>query len=205
MFSAVALVVLAVVVRVVMTVLRKRRHARDEEDAAYFEKAGQYDDEYARADSPHGGALKDGEPYYGQTANPSMAQLTTAAAADAYPDRTLHYGFDDAAGSPPAAGVEYPPGTAYAAAAASHGAYQYPYAYPAPPQAYAYDGSGSGAYGYEPAERVSPGAHPFADPSNVVRPAGAPPVQVVVTAPQAHAAGRESVYAMDGADGGEAQ
>lgn len=215
-FTAIGLVVLAAVVGTVTYFVRKHKHTRDEEDAAYFEKDDQDGDYFGSAASPHGasaqadgGVSASSEAYYGHGRNPSMAQVMTPAAPDAYPDRTLHYGYSDTSSTGASAGVEYPPGTAYAAAAASNGAYQYQYQYPYSnftQYTYAYNNTGA----HDSQERVSPGPHPFADPSNVVKPAGAPPIQVVVTAPPASGLEsdpiRESVYAMDDVLGlGEAQ
>ena len=205
-FTAVGLVALAAIAAIGMHIMRRRSHAKDEEDAAYFEKYSSDHDDLT-SNSPHGASVGDGagataDAYYAHGKNASLAQITTPAASDAYPDRSLHYGYGDASasasGAATGAGVDLPPGTAYAAAANSQGTYQYPYQYPyqsqsqaqyqssypyAAQSSYPYTAGNNDAAAYSSQERVSPGPHPFADPTNAVKSAGAPPVQVVVTSP----------------------
>ena len=86
----------------------------------------------------------------------NLSSATRPAAADAYPDRAYHYGTagNDVYAAPQQ--YEYPPGTAYAAAA--QGAQ------------YQYQGN---AGGYAVA---ASGNHPYAHSQNNYRPAAAPPV-----------------------------
>ncbi|KAJ2985869.1 hypothetical protein NUW54_g10001 [Trametes sanguinea] len=102
---------------------------------------------------------------------PTMAEYTESQPMD------FNYGATAATG---AAGVGYPPGTAYARAQAQQG------------QQYQYDGhqydTQAGAYGadysaqyqeayYDPRRSPNSASHPYADPRNSPRADGAPPVQ----------------------------
>ena len=115
-FSVLAVGGIAVVAFVIFKVIKRRAQARDEEDDIYFEK-------YNAQDPPFNSTLSASH----GPSDSSYNVATTAATADAYPDRTTHYG---AAGigaykaSQPYA-ADYPPGTAYAAVAQSGEQYQY--------------------------------------------------------------------------------
>ncbi|KAI0959710.1 hypothetical protein AcW1_004459 [Taiwanofungus camphoratus] len=158
-FTVVGLLVAGGVVAIVMYVVRHRKRLRDDEDAVYFEK-----------DNGHNGYMD--SPYAGGD-NPSVAEMMTPAASDAYPDRTTHYGIMSAAedDKPRDSIVEYARGTAYAAARVQAG----PYQYTGQPGGY---GGGYTNMHYAPQPSVSPGTHPFADPNNLSRPGRAPPVFV---------------------------
>lgn len=158
-----ALVVIGIIIASTIF-LKRRRRRRDEEDEVYFEK---YQSEPRLNDSsPNLGTI----PGLGESTHDLAA---VHARADAYPDRAIHHGWtaaDMEYNSPQEYGVEYPPGTAYAAAQSQHQGHQYQYA-----------GQTGTAYsnanqGYGATSRTSPGPHPFADPNNVARRPVAPPV-----------------------------
>ncbi len=149
-FTIIAIVALAIIVYVVLKVVRRRSRLRHEEEDVFFEK------------------YNDPEPPL-NTSGPNDSSYdiaTTAAHASAYPDRSMHYGTAGGAAAfenPNQYGMEYPPGTAYAAAQTG--------------SQYQYSGQ---AGGYDPttgyaAPSTGPG-HPFADPGNVSRAGMAPPV-----------------------------
>ncbi|KAI0700757.1 hypothetical protein BC835DRAFT_1326273 [Cytidiella melzeri] len=137
----------AIVGYVVFKLVRRQSRLRDEEEDVYFEK-------YQEQDPPFqsGGA---NESSY------NIASATQPASTAAYPDRSMHYGAppptQQAYADPQQYGMQYPPGTAYAAAA-----YGTPYLYHG-------DGGGYGA-------ASAPGNHPFAHPENSGRPLAAPRV-----------------------------
>ncbi|PSR93716.1 hypothetical protein PHLCEN_2v4611 [Hermanssonia centrifuga] len=149
-FTIIAIVAVAIIAYVVLKVVRRRSRLRHEEDDVFFEK------------------YNDPEPPL-NTSGPNDSSYdiaTTAAHASAYPDRSMHYGTAGGAAAfenPDQYGMEYPPGTAYAAAQTG--------------SQYQYSGQ---AGGYDPttgyaAPSTGPG-HPFADPGNVSRAGMAPPV-----------------------------
>ncbi|KAH9927168.1 uncharacterized protein BXZ73DRAFT_102756 [Epithele typhae] len=183
-FSVAGIVALGAVIFGV--VLHKRRAARlqDEEDMTYFEK-------YNPNGAPTPNSASGNASENGGTRSPTAMSFnggpdpdnlnelpaTTAAATDAYPDRAMHYGngyhYDYAHHQAPAAAatmdyardrygshaVDYPP-----AAAAGYDITQYP----------GYEGYVNQEY----IPRVQSPNHPFADPSNMTRVAGAPQVTV---------------------------
>ncbi|KAI0089118.1 hypothetical protein BDY19DRAFT_944247 [Irpex rosettiformis] len=128
--------------------IKRRSRLRDEEEDVYFEK-------YQDPDPPFHGSGGANDTSY------NISSATQPAATDAYPDRSMHYGAtqpaQDMYADPTQYGIQYPPGTAYAAAA--HGA---PYQY----------GGDNGSYGAAPTSAN----HPFSHPENNNRPAIAPRV-----------------------------
>ncbi|KAI9001349.1 hypothetical protein BD414DRAFT_452707 [Trametes punicea] len=178
-FSVVGVFALGAVIVGVIYAKRRAARLQDEEDMTYFEKynASNGDNQDGPADLSFGNE------------NPSEAQIMTHAPPDAYPDRSMHYGLPTmeeyaqpqpmgltyGAAQGTGAGVEYPPGTAYARAQAQQG------------QQYQYDGQ-MGGYGadysaqyqeayYDLRRSPSSATHPYADPRNSPRADGAPPVQ----------------------------
>lgn len=138
----------SVVAFIVFKILKRRARTRDEEDEMYFEK-------YNEQEPP----LNNSGPI---DTSYNIAAATRPAAVDAYPDRSYHYGGTqpaasaDAYANPQQYGMEYPPGTAYAAAA--HGSQ------------YQYHGDANG-YGAQAHNN-----HPYAHSQNSYRPAAAPSV-----------------------------
>ncbi|KAK7695774.1 hypothetical protein QCA50_000411 [Cerrena zonata] len=157
--------------------MRRRARRQDEEDEVYFEK---YRD-------PEPQVQNDNSHDFGGMGQDSV-DVVTHASPDSYPDRNIHYGTTPSPNNeiyeyenPQQYGVEYPPGTAYAAAAAQQGQYQYGVDQSQSQGAYGgeynYNNAGTGANQYyDDQARTSPGSHPFADPSNTTRRAAAPPV-----------------------------
>lgn len=160
-FTVVALVGVGIILAIINYAMIRRARRRDEEDTVHFEK------------------FRDPEPRRQDPFSPTPDHLgqhdsaenfaTVAAAPDAYPDRSVHYGSNMAgtgaqyAETQYAGGLEYPPGTAYASAASQQGQYQY-------------GGLAPGSQPeYNAQARTSP-THPFADPHNRARPGMAPPV-----------------------------
>jgi len=178
-FTVVALLGVGAIFSAFMYYRRRQRRLRDDEEAAWFEKGNGNGTSYGATD--RASSFMSGENHESQD---NIAPMT-AAGADAYPDRSTHYGdmgMDMAEyGNPTTYGMEYPPGTAYAAAAAQHGQYTYT------GQAGGYTDN----YQLPPVTSSSP-THPFADPTNAARPGGAPPV--IVTGPEPS---RESEYYAD--------
>lgn len=153
-----------------MKVMQRRSRKRDEEEEEYFEK---YQEPSVQVSPSHHTDHND------STYNLASATAMMPARSDAYPDRALHYGtqpeqdYNVQYVAPEES--EYPPGTAYAAAAQSGVQYQYTrYQTPSP----------------------NSGSHPFADPQNLARPQVAPPV------PRGHT---QSVDAYGGIETGFAQ
>ncbi|KAH9939974.1 hypothetical protein B0H21DRAFT_824935 [Amylocystis lapponica] len=128
---------------------KRRQRLQDDEDAAYFEKEPDF--------------VHQNESFSGPD-TPSITDLTMPATAGDYPDRATHYG--DMPAEDPTYGMNYPRGTAYAAAAAGGGQYQYT------GQSTGYGEQYSAYY----SSSTSP-QHPYANPSNSYNPGGAPPVQ----------------------------
>lgn len=132
-----------------MKLLRRRARLRDEEDEVYFEKYRDPEPPFTSAPTAPSGP---------SDTSYNISSATRPATHDAYPDRSMHYGAPgggQAYGNPHPQqyGMEYPPNTAYAAAAQG-GQYQY----------------------QESAGYSQPGSHPFADPQNSSRQTAAPPV-----------------------------
>lgn len=130
---------------IVFKVIKRRSRLRDEEDDVYFEK-------YQDPDPPFHGSGGVNESSY------NISSATQPAATDAYPDRSMHYGNTQPGQvytDPNQYGIQYPPNTAYAAAA-----YGAPYQY----------GSDNGPYG----AAAAAANHPYSQPSG--RPAVAPRV-----------------------------
>lgn len=151
-----------------MKVMQRRSRKRDEEEEEYFEK---YQEPSMQVSPSHHTDPDD------STYNLASATAMMPARSDAYPDRALHYGTQPEQEHPTQyvapEEYEYPPGTAYAAAAQSDGQYQYTrYQSPSPN-----------------------GAHPFADPQNHARPQAAPPVSPGRTQSVDAYGGIESGYA----------
>lgn len=175
-FTIVGLVGLAILIAVATLFMRRRARRQDEDDEVYFEKYRDPEPQVQNDHNDFGGMGQD------------SIDVVTHASPDSYPDRNIHYGATPSPNNeiyeyenPQQYGVEYPPGTAYAAAAAQQGQYQYG----------ADQSQGQGTYGgeynynnagvgadqyYSDQTRTSPGSHPFADPSNANRRAAAPPV-----------------------------
>ena len=132
---------------VVFKLLKRRSRLRDEEDDVYFEKYQEQDPPFHSAGA--GGGAND--------SSYNIASATQPAMTNAYPDRSTHYGTSnhDPYTDPQQYGMQYPPGTAYAAAA-----------YGAP---YQYQGE-DGGY----AAAASSASHPYADPVNTNRTTAAP-------------------------------
>ena len=185
---------------VIAVVVAKRRAARlqDEEDMTYFEK-------YEGPNSTNGSAIHDGtrtptDPeasFVGLSGGHGMdvndEPVATYAAPDAYPDRATHFGLPtmeeyaqpQAMGIDFSSAVDYPPGMSYdptqyagyegynPAQYSGHDGYNsaqnagYDNAYAQPQQPYY-------AASYPPQPMT---AHPYANPTNSPRVAGAPPVQ----------------------------
>ncbi|CAL1701170.1 unnamed protein product [Somion occarium] len=173
-FTVVAIVAVVLVIAVIMMFRRRLARRRDEEDEVYFEKYREPEPEVRNAHPlTNLGGL-------GQSAT----NLASHASPDSYPDRNVHYGHsptgDQAAydyDNPQEYGMEYPPGTAYAAAVTHPGQYQYGVGPNlAGHGAGAYDSIGGGnQYEHQGGQtRTSPG--PFADPGNSARHPAAPPV-----------------------------
>jgi hypothetical protein len=153
-----------IIIYIAMKILRRRSRMRDEEEEDYF------NDKYAQEPNVHASPSHNDSMF-----NLASATATMPARQDAYPDRTVHYGSEQAPHDFVAPQhYDYPPGTAYAAAA-SGSQYQYT--------------------GYESASPTG-SAHPFADPRNASRPNAAPPVSQPYT---------QAVDAYGGIDTGYAQ
>lgn len=148
-FTVAGVVGLLIIAFIAMKIMRRRARMRDEEDDAYFEK-------YTEHEPPvHSGSGPMDSSY-------DISDATAPARHDAYPDRSMHYGSEQAYANPNQYGMEYPPGTAYAAAAAQDGQYQY---------------SGQNEqYSGQNGQYSPTGGHPFADPQNTLRHGVAPPV-----------------------------
>ena len=202
-FSVVGIVAVGALITAV--VLAKRRAARlqDEEDMAYFEKyPGPDANRSASPTSFTGTGTGVGVGGY-DAADASHDAPLAHAATDAYPDRATHFGLptmEEYAQPQPMDfsnhGIDYPPGMSYDPTGMAYNPAGMAYnpagmAYnPAgmaynPAQYGGYEGGyGTGAVGvqqqlqqdayYQPPSR-SP-THPYADPSNSMRVAGAPPV-----------------------------
>jgi len=175
-FTVVSLAAIGLLAGIVMF-LRKRQLRRAADDEAYFEK---YEDHNASADD-----LGDVGGGYGNV-EPVVTDVMAPAAADAYPDREVHYGPTDAQPYGPAViqpyenthdatyapqeyGIEYPPGTAYTSAVAQDGQYEY-------------NGPENSQYTphYEEGAPQQPMSanHPYSNSSLAARPGGAPPVRL---------------------------
>lgn len=187
-FSVVGVVVVGAIIVAILYAKRRAARLQDEEDMTYFEKYN------AGNDNMNDGV---GEMSFGND-NPNEAQMTTHAAQDAYPDRSMHYGLptmDEYAQPQPmgipygaaapvvatGAGMEYPAGTAYARAQAQQGQqYQYEGYGTAAATGYGQDYNTQGQYQdayYESRQSPSSPTHPYADPRNSPRQEGAPAVQ----------------------------
>ena len=182
-FSVVGVVALGGIIVAFLYAKRRAARLQDEEDMTYFEK---YNGPSERASSPTDMSFIGGA---GGREDLNDAPMATHAAADAYPDRSMHYGLptmDEYSTAQPmglnfGTGVEYPPGTSYDPSA--YGGYEGSYA-PAANQSYApaanqnYAPATNQEY-YDPNARRSPSSpnHPYADPSNSPRHYAAPPVQ----------------------------
>ena len=157
-FVIVGLVGLAGIFMVVTYFMRRRNRRREEEDEEYFEK-------YNEPSPIHHRSQSAGFTNYGGLGQSATDLTTTPAGPGAYPDRSVHYGVTDngtgIAYDQPQGGVEYPPGTAFAAAATQRGQYQYQ------PHGAPY------TTGQLP---PSPLSHPFAHPVNLAQTGGAPAV-----------------------------
>ncbi|RDX53683.1 hypothetical protein OH76DRAFT_1141495 [Lentinus brumalis] len=196
-FSVAAIVVFGAIITAI--VLAKRRAARlqDEEDMTYFEKYPN-PQENNRSASPT--SFTGGFDNLNSTDTPM-----SHAATDAYPDRAMHYGLPTMAeyNQPQPMeinfnnAVDYPPGMAYNPA--QYGGYEGAYGNAAAAQQYAgYQGGQQQQYagGYEGGQQYAGGydaaaaqqdayyaqpshspTHPYANPSNSPRGAGAPAVQ----------------------------
>ncbi|KAI0772016.1 hypothetical protein BD413DRAFT_604146 [Trametes elegans] len=172
-FSAVGVVALGAVVAAVIYAKRRAARLQDEEDMTYFEK---YNGANADSHDGHGGDISFGNDHTSDT------QVMTHAAADAYPDRSMHYGLptmedytQPAAASTEygaygasAAGMEFPAGTAYARAQAQQGPYQYD-GYGADYSAQYQHAHYQEAY-YDNSQAQDSSSHPYADPRNSPRP-----------------------------------
>ncbi|KAI0346800.1 hypothetical protein BDW22DRAFT_1341780 [Trametopsis cervina] len=139
-----SLIGISVIAYLTFKILKRRARLRDEEEEVYFEK-------YQEQDPPFQGTGPSDSSY-------NIDSAMQPAATSAYPDRSMHYGTNDAVyADPQQYGMHYPPGTAYAAAAYG--------------EQYQYQGDNSN-YG----AAASTGSHPYARPENTSRPAAAPPV-----------------------------
>ena len=188
MFSVVGIVAVGALITAV--VLAKRRAARlqDEEDMAYFEKyPGPDANRSASPTSFTGTGTGVGVGGY-DAADASHDAPLAHAATDAYPDRATHFGLptmEEYAQPQPMDfsnhGIDYPPGMSYDPTGMAYNPAGM--AYNPAPYGGCEGGYGAGAVGvqqqqdayYQPPSR-SP-THPYADPSNSMRVAGAPPVQ----------------------------
>ena len=143
-FTVVGVIGTMIVIYIGMKIMRHRQRMRDEEEEDYF------NDKFAQEPNTQVGSNTNDSTY-----NLASAAATMPARQDAYPDRAVHYGATQVTQEYVAPSqYDYPPGTAYAAAAMSNGS---PYQY--------------SRYNSNP----SP-THPFADPRNASRPNLAPPV-----------------------------
>lgn len=133
---------------IVFKVLKRRSRLRDEEDEMYFEK---YQEPPLNTSGPSDSSY-------------NISSATQPAAHNAYPDRAYHYGTTGNDGYGASQQYEYPPGTAYAAAAQGP-QYQYP--------------SDAGGYG-----AAATGNHPYAHAPNNYRPAAAPPINAQAYEPR---------------------
>lgn len=152
---------------------RRQRRLRDDEEAIWFEK-GNTSSGPSYGATDRASSFISGENGENGESHDDIAPMT-AAGADAYPDRSTHYGDMGVNmgeyGNPATYGMEYPPGTAYATAAAQQGQYTYG----------GHVGGYPNNYQLPPITSSSP-THPFADPTNATRSGGAPPV--IVTGPE---------------------
>lgn len=170
-FGIIGVIGALILIFIVMKIMQRRARKRDDEEAEYFEK-------YEEPPSAIHASGSNNDSSWNLASAPAMAP----ARHDAYLDRTVHYGSSQATQDYSATRQhEYPPGTAYAAAA---GGSQYQY-------------TGYGATNYNTAPSPT-GSHPFADPQNVPR-ARAPPVS------QTHRPPTQVGDAYGGIDDGYAQ
>ena len=176
-----------ILIFVIMKVMQRRARKREQDEEEYFEKYNE----------PPVGGMHGSNSNNDSSWNLASETAMAPARADAYPDRAVHYGSTQATRDYNAPQQhEYPPGTAYAAAASGN-QYQYQYTGYGTTANYGsttnYDTTAT--YDTSPS---STGAHPFADPQNVSR-GRAPPV-AQVQRPQTQVAD-----AYDGIDDGYAQ
>ena len=166
-FSVAGVIALLIMVFATMKIMQRRARKRDEDEEEYFEKY--QNEEPSTQASPH---------HNDSDYNLASATAMMPAHPDAYPDRTMHYGTEPAQeyettqqygntqqyettqqyGNTQQYEItqqyDYPPGTAYAAAAQSDGQYQYTR--------------------YQSSSPTSP--HPFADPQNMSKTQAAPSI-----------------------------
>ncbi|GJE84257.1 hypothetical protein PsYK624_003330 [Phanerochaete sordida] len=147
-FGVAGVIAALIIIFIVMKVMQRRARQRDEEEGEYFEK-------YEEPSNAMHAGNSNNDSSWNLASAPAMAPARN----DAYLDRTVHYGSAQATQDYSASRQhEYPPGTAYAAAAGG--------------SQYQYTGYNNAPYGGAPSPT---GSHPFADPQNVPR-ARAPPV-----------------------------
>lgn len=115
--------------------MQRRSRKRDDDEEEYFEKYQPEEPSSIQASSNHNDS----------DYNLASATAMMPAHPDAYPDRSMHFGTEPVEEYEVPQQYEYPPGTAYAAAAQSDGQYQYTR--------------------YQSSSPTSP--HPFADPQNM--------------------------------------
>ena len=138
-----------ILIFIIMKIMQRRARQREEDEEEYFEKYQE----------PSVGGMHGSNSNNDSSWNLASATAMAPARTDAYPDRAVHYGATEVTEDYGVSQAhDYPPGTAYAAAASG--------------SQYQYTGYGATNYGGSP---PSPGSHPFADPQNVPR-ARAPPV-----------------------------
>lgn len=151
-FSIVGIVGGLAVIMALLTLKRRRRRARYAiEDEEFFEKYPSVDLNEPVPPTPPG--------FGTGSAEPSVMDVNTSAAlADTYPDRAVHYGQSDAGAvlNPVDYGIAYPPSAANNSHLAS--------------------GNGNTREDTESQYSVPSGSHPFADPTNTSGPTAAPPV-----------------------------
>ncbi|KAI1786650.1 hypothetical protein LXA43DRAFT_1098950 [Ganoderma leucocontextum] len=187
-FSAAGVVIIGAIVIAIVFSRRRAARLQDEEDLTYFEK-------YEGPTSTNASAANDGshtptEPemsYMGHGGAHGMdvndEPLATYAAPDAYPDRTMHFGLPSmeeyaqprAMGLDFGSAVDYPPEMSYNATQyAGYEGYN-------PTQYAGYDGGYAQTqqpyYASSYPAQTMP-AHPYANPTNSPRMAGAPAVQL---------------------------
>jgi hypothetical protein len=179
-FTTVGVVVLAIAALVTRALIQRNRRLHEDMDDVYFEKYGE------KEPSP----MNDPEVGFGGPAMDSSMNVTTHAAADAYPSREVHYGADaygmqadsraptgmqqgyeqaydyHANGGPM---LDYPPGTQPSFAPETYEQQHHVY------NEY-YNGQQESTSGQQEYYQPNSPSHPYSNPSNAAHNAGAPPV-----------------------------